>query len=33
MKITAIKTFNVFTYRTNFIFVKLETDEGDSGIG
>ena len=33
MKITAIKTFNVFTYRTNFIFVKLETDEGVSGIG
>ena len=33
MKITDIKTFNVFTYRTNFVFVKLETDEGMSGIG
>ena len=33
MKITDIKTFNVFTYRTNFVFVKLETDEGISGIG
>lgn len=33
MKITDIKTFNVFAYRTNFVFVKLETDEGISGIG
>ena len=33
MKITDIKTFNVFTYRTNFVFVKLETDEGISGSG
>ncbi len=33
MKITDIKTFNVFTYRTNFVFVKIETDEGVSGIG
>ena len=33
MKITDIKTFNVFTYRTNFVFVKLETYEGISGIG
>ena len=33
MKITDIKTFNVFTYRTNFVFVKVETDEGVSGIG
>ncbi len=33
MKITDIKTFNVFTYRTNFVFVKIETDEGISGIG
>ena len=33
MKITDIKTFNVFTYRPNFVFVKLETDEGISGIG
>ena len=33
MKITNIKTFNVFTYRTNFVFIKIETDEGVSGIG
>ena len=33
MKITDIKTFNVFTYRTNFVFVKVETDVGVSGIG
>ena len=33
MKITDIKTFNVFTYRTNYVFVKIETDEGISGIG
>lgn len=33
MKITDIKTFNVFSYRTNFVFVKIETDEGVSGIG
>jgi len=33
MKITNIKTFNVFTYRTNFVFVKIETDEGICGIG
>ena len=33
MKITNIRTFNVFTYRTNFVFVKIETDEGVSGIG
>ena len=33
MKITDIKTFNVFTFRTNFVFVKIETDEGISGIG
>lgn len=33
MKITDIKTFNVFTFRTNFVFVKIETDEGISGVG
>ncbi len=33
MKITDVKTFNVFCYRTNFVFVKIETDEGVSGIG
>ena len=33
MKITDIKTFNVFSYRTNFVFVKIETDEGISGVG
>ena len=33
MKITDIKTFNVYTYRTNYVFVKIETDEGISGIG
>ena len=25
MKITDIKTFNVYTYRTNYVFVKIET--------
>ena len=33
MKITDIKTFNVFTFRTNFVFVKVETDAGVFGIG
>ncbi len=33
MKITEIKTFLVYMYRTNFLFVKLETDEGISGLG
>ncbi len=33
MKITEIKTFTVYTYRTNFLFVKLKTDEGISGLG
>ena len=33
MKITDVKTFVVYAYRTNFIFVKLETDSGLSGIG
>ena len=33
MKITDVKTYNVFTFRTNFVFVKIETDEGISGVG
>ena len=33
MKITDVKTYTVYTYRTNFVFVKIETDEGVSGIG
>ena len=33
MKITDIKTFIVFSYRTNFVFVKVETDTGVSGAG
>lgn len=33
MKITDIKTFNVYTFRCDFVFVKVETDEGISGVG
>ena len=33
VKITAVKTFVVFVYRTNFVFVKLETDSGIHGWG
>ena len=33
MKITDIKTFNVFAYRTNYVFTKIETDAGISGVG
>lgn len=33
MKITDIKTFIVHCYRTNWVFVKLETDAGISGVG
>ena len=33
MKITAVKSFVVHCYRTNWVFVKIETDEGISGIG
>lgn len=33
MRISDIKVFNVFTFRTNFVFVKIETDVGVSGIG
>ena len=33
MKVSAIRTFVVDCYRTNWVFVKVETDEGISGIG
>jgi galactonate dehydratase len=33
MKITDIKTFLVDSYRTNFTFVKVFTDEGITGVG
>ncbi|MCK9356730.1 MAG: galactonate dehydratase [Dehalococcoidia bacterium] len=33
MKITDIKTFVVNAYRTNFVFVKMYTDEGVTGVG
>ncbi|MHB8901230.1 MAG: galactonate dehydratase, partial [Thermoguttaceae bacterium] len=33
MKITDLKTYIVHCYRTNWVFVKVETDEGISGIG
>ncbi len=33
MKITDVKTFIVDCYRTNFVFVKLYTDEGLTGVG
>ena len=33
MKITDIKTFTVFCYRTNWVFVKIYTDEGITGLG
>jgi galactonate dehydratase len=33
MKITAIHTFIVDAYRTNWVFVKIQTDEGIQGIG
>lgn len=33
MKITAIRPFVVDCYRTNWVFVKVETDEGIHGIG
>lgn len=33
MKITEIKTYTVFAYRTNFVFVRVDTDEGISGVG
>lgn len=33
MKITDIRTHNVFSFRTNFVFVEIYTDEGLSGLG
>ena len=33
MRITDLKTFLVHCYRTNWVFVKIETDQGISGIG
>ena len=33
MKITEIKTFVIDCYRTNWVFVKVATDEGIHGIG
>ncbi len=33
MKITEIRTHKVFCYRTNWVFVEIETDEGIHGIG
>ncbi len=33
MKITKIHTYNVFTFRTNFVFVEVETDSGITGVG
>ena len=33
MRITEIKTFVVYAYRTNFVFVRVDTDEGLSGVG
>ena len=33
MKITDIKTFVVDCFRTNWVFVKVYTDEGIDGVG
>ena len=33
MKITDIKTFVVDCFRTNWVFVKVYTDEGITGVG
>lgn len=33
MKVTDIKTYVVDCFRTNWVFVKVETDEGISGVG
>ena len=33
MKVTDIKTFTVDCFRTNWVFVKVYTDEGVSGVG
>ena len=33
MKVTDIKTFAVDCFRTNWVFVKVYTDEGVTGVG
>ena len=33
MKIRSVRTFVVDCFRTNWVFVKVETDEGLHGIG
>ena len=33
MKVTDIKTFVVDCFRTNWVFVKVYTDEGITGVG
>ena len=33
MKITDLKTYLVHCYRTNWVFVNVDTDEGISGVG
>ena len=33
MKVTDVKTFVVDCYRTNWVFVKVYTDEGIDGVG
>ena len=33
MKIRQIRPFIVFCYRTNWVFIKIETDEGITGVG
>ena len=33
MKISGIKTFVVHCFRTNWVFVKVETDAGIAGLG
>ena len=33
MKVTDIKTFTVDCFRTNWVFVKVYTDEGIDGVG
>lgn len=33
MKITDVEIYTVFCYRTNWVFIKVTTDEGISGVG
>lgn len=33
MKVTDIKTFAVDCFRTNWVFIKVYTDEGIDGVG